>query len=98
MASQRRTRTEKQHISAQRIAQQQPSYTYTSSVSEQLTSSAKQKTTHPGQESSVGSMFSYDVELIYADLRKTLLITSFIFAVLIAIKFGALPSISALKF
>jgi hypothetical protein len=85
MAAKHRTRAQKEKIQAQRSSV--PSYAFKSSSVEAGSSVAPRVTSKKAERSyAIADMFPYDVQLIYQDLRKTVMITGILFTLLVVLR------------
>jgi hypothetical protein len=86
MAKERRTKADKQRAQVQRSSQLNYSYRAAQKDTTKVFSTTAQTIKHP--LASVSQLFAYDVQLIYRDLIKTVLITTLILGLVMGLKFG----------
>jgi L-cystine uptake protein TcyP (sodium:dicarboxylate symporter family) len=87
MAGERRTKAQKEKATVRRMEHSSYSFTAEDTTRSQVhTAAPHQVFNTQGPRHTIHSLFAYDATLIYRDLRKTIVITVVIFAVLLGIR------------
>lgn len=87
MATQRRTKAQKEKATVRRMDHLSYSFSADKIGHTQMQASPHQVAAgHQSPRHTIHSLFAYDATLIYQDLRKTIVITLIIFAVLLGIR------------